>query len=273
MSNRISQYKGGSYGTINSKKKQALINAYTKRSLHNQAIIAASRAGGAPLATRGFKPMAVANNKEKKYFDSPMQSYGVHDDGHFILINVPVLGNDYNHRIGRKITNRSVYIRGSIFCNATADIVAHPDNAKRADSQICRMILFVDSQPNGAQPAVADLLNEVSPGAQLNPNNRDRFRIIKDKLFSFDPIVYQPYVAAAPGPLQYGYCSFNRTMYPIKMYKKLNIETIFNQGVGQVIGDINTNALYLFFIGSGDSGQQHQYSQAHISIRLRFDDS
>lgn len=273
MSSRSSAYKSGSYGALSNKKKQALINAYSRRSLQNQALITAHRSTGAPLANRGFKPMAVANNKEKKYFDTPIQGWNIHDNGTFVLVNVPITGSDYNNRIGRKITNRSLYIRGSIFMRSAMQMSAAPLVAQYVDAQLCRMILFCDSQPNGAAPNVTDLLDSASPGAQLNPNNRDRFRVIKDKLFTFDPLVLQPYVAADPGPIQYGYCALNRTIYPIKMYKKLNIETVFNQGVAGGIGDINTNALYLFFIGSADNGQPNDQTVAHISIRLRFDDA
>jgi len=266
---RQSNYKSGSYGVAD-KKKNAASKHYAYQSNNNQAIIQARR-GGAPLANRGFRPTAVAGNKERKYFDTPGQAYACNTAGNFILLNIPVTGTDYNDRIGRKISSRSIYVRGEVTLTPTFLLETNPATTYISNGQQVRMILFVDSQPNGAAPAVLDLLTEAFPRGQLNPNNRDRFRILKDKIFVFDPFVYFP---VNDDPMANGrgaVAAFNRTTYHIKMYKKLNIETIFNQGVGGTIGDINTNAIYLFFIGNHAPSATLQ-ATAEIAMRLRFDD-
>ena len=266
MSARLSQYKTGAYGM--GKKKSAATEAYTRRSLHNQAIITAKRPSGAPLSNRGFKGISTTT-KERKYFDTPGQDWRVNTNGQFILLNVPVLGSDYNNRIGRKITSRSLYIRGTIRINAAIAVEGAPAVDVLCAAQEARMIVFVDSQPNGAQPIVADLLTEALPRGQLNPNNRDRFRILKDKLFQFDPFCYTHAVAGPPANPQQLFAG--KTMYQMKIYKKLNIETIFNNGVAGTIGDINTNAIYVFFIGSHGPNVATE-TTAGITARIRFDD-
>lgn len=261
MSQRMSQYKQGSYGSA---RKKTTTDEYKKHSAANQLTIAKNR-NLAPLARRGFNTFMNVSNKERKYFDSPGQGYAVNTNGIFILAHIPILGSDYNNRIGRKTVVRSLYIRGHIGIKAAGSIESGPAVVKRVDMSITRMIIFVDAQPNGVAPVVTDLLNTASPSSHLNPNNRDRFRILKDKIWAFDPYVYQPVVANG------AIAAFNRTNYPIKLYKKLNIETVFNADVNQTIAAINTNAIYVFFIGSQPAGDTD--NETRIAMRVRFDDA
>ena len=125
-----------------------------------------------------------------------------------------------------------------------------------------RLILFIDYQPNGVTPIATDLLTNAHPLAHLNANNRDRFKIIKDKTYSFDPVLFDgtsPYRS-----------SFNRTCADLKNYKKLNLETIFNSTNGGTISDITTGALYMFLIGSVSSGTSD--IDGGVETRVRFDD-
>lgn len=269
MSQRLSQYKTGSYGA--NKSKNYGKSMYNNKSQQNQLSIA-KRRPAAPVSNRGFNPMAVAVNRERKYFDTPGQTYRVNTGGRFILAHVPVLGTDYHNRIGRKTLSKSIYLRGEILLQACRQLEANPLVPRIVNGQQARLIIFVDTQPNGAAPLIGDLLTEAEPLGQLNPNNRDRFRILKDKVYVFDPFVYSPrLVAAVPGPEQNPNSSWNRTAYPIKIFKKLNIETIFNNGVASTIGDINTNALYVFLVGNHAADADLE-TTCKISMRVRFDD-
>jgi len=174
-------------------------------------------------------------------------------------MHIPDLGSDFNDRIGRKTVLKSFYIRGR--CQVGA--AANPGADNTSASQLCRLIVFVDNQPNGAAPAVTDLLKEALPSSQLNANNRDRFRIIKDKEYCFDPF----FNVSTATQSRYGQ---GRTTAPIKLYKKINVETIFNGTNGGSIGDINTGALYMFWIGNNAVGATD--SEAIVSVRCRFDD-
>lgn len=227
----------------------------------------------APLANRGFSSMSFTANRERKYFDTPGQNWTVDNAGTFILAFVPQTGTDFNNRVGRKTVAKSIYLRGSIRLNAAHNIEGNPLIEVISAPQIARMIIFIDSQPNGAAPVVGDLLTEALPDGQLNPNNRDRFRILKDKLFAFDSVAFHPLVTV-PGAnfTSTSYAAWNRTMYNIKVYKKLNMETIFNQLHNGNIGDISTNALYVFFIGS-HAASNTLAATARMTIRVRFDDA
>lgn len=266
MSQRLSQYKTGSYGIHRNKNYSK--SMYNSKSAANQQMIT-KRRPAAPLANRGFNPMAVAVNKERKYFDTPGGVYRVNTNGRFILAHVPVLGTDYNNRIGRKTIAKSIYLRGEILLQPCRQLEANPNTERIVNGQQARLIIFIDSQPNGALPLVNDLLIEAEPLGQLNPNNRDRFRILKDKVYVFDPFIYRPNANADPS--RNSITCFNRTAYPIKIFKKMNVETVFNMGVAQTIGDINTNALYVFFIGNHLADADLE-TTAKISMRVRFDD-
>jgi len=255
MPKYASQYKSGSYN----RKPVGYSKALTTAS-NLYAMRMAKKAASAPLSNRGFSSMNVLQNREKKFYDINTASYACNTTGSFTLLHIPQLGSDYNNRIGRKTLLKSLYIRGYCYIDPAAAISTNVV----CQTQLCRFIIFVDNQPNGATPSVTDLLTESLPQSQLNPNNRDRFKIIKDKQFVFDP-VYQVDTATQAR------CNWNRTTYPIKIYKKLNIETVFNGTNGSTIGDINTGALYMMMIGSTAAGAAD--ATFSISTRCRFDDA
>jgi len=210
-----------------------------------------------------YVPKPVYTSKERKYSDTAVSAHQVCQSGTWSLLHVPLLGSDYNNRVGRKTVAKSVYIRGKL------EIVpaATPKTAN-VGCGLARMILVVDNQPNGALPAVTDLLVSASAESQLNPNNRDRFTILKDKQFVLD--AYAVDLAGA-----YVGESWNRTIHPIKVYKKLNIETIFNGEDDGSIDTINTGAIYMFWIGDWgyQADEENWKVMANVSTRVRFDDS
>ncbi len=97
---------------------------------------------------------------------------------------VPVEGNDINNRVGRKVTARSLRIRGTINVGKQANQV-NTDAACQV-----RMILVQDMQTNAAQMQGEDL--QALPGAATgllavntfqSLNNLGRFKVLKDKTF------------------------------------------------------------------------------------------
>ena len=102
------------------------------------------------------------------------------------MLHAPTLGSDYTNRIGRKTNCKSVYIRGKLEITKAASV-----EIASVGCTLNRLIILLDNQPNGAAPAVTDLLSSASPSSQLNPNNRDRFRILKDKVYALDACVIE----------------------------------------------------------------------------------
>lgn len=209
----------------------------------------------APLATRGWRfPMSV---KEKKVRDINSAEYPINTTGSFTLLNGLVPGTDFNNRIGRKIFMNSLYIRG--FCRHNNDFVAN----SASSGDLWRMIVFMDMQPNGAAPTVTDLLVTATSSSHLNMNNRDRFKVLIDKQYAPGP-----WTALVGPPVN---ISGDRTAFPVKKYKKINAETIYNAGAAGTIGDIISGALYMFWIGQYAAGSGVQ-GEAVVSTRLRFSD-
>jgi len=167
------------------------------------------KSGSAP-ATRGFRSGYGSSIREKKTYDNAGSTKQVNTGGSFTLLNVPTLGSDYTNRNGRKIYCKSIYIRG--FIRSEPSAVAETDAT--TGSQQGRMILFIDYQPNGVVPAVTDLLNEASTYSQLNLNNRDRFKILKDSQWVFDP-----YNVSVTAPV---FASTNNQIKNIKCYNFKN---------------------------------------------------
>jgi len=205
-------------------------------------------------ATRGFRPLGLRSTGERKVIDVASSTYQVNSTGSFTLLNACVQGSDYSNRIGRKIVVKSVYIRGLVY----------PEAATGSAPVIqCRMILLVDNQPNGSAPAVTDVLNTGTATSQLNLNNRDRFKIIRDQTFVLGP---QTWVA---GPLIS--VSGSPSVHDVNCFAKINLETIYNAGNAGTIADINSGALYMLWIGSTVAASPGD-GNAQVSSRVRFVD-
>lgn len=216
---------------------------------------------GTVSATRGFAGNYGSSRAEKKVSDIAVGTVQVNTTGAFNLLHIPVLGTDYTARIGRKTLIKSVYIRGRVTHEATnaQQVVAS------VQPQHVRMILFVDKQPNGAAPAVTDVLNTAEPASQLNLNNRDRFMILKDKNWWLGS-----YYLNNTNGTSAAMC--DRGGYVFKVFKKCGIETIFNGTNGGTIADINSGALFMFWIGSTAAGANSD-ANAQLSTRVRFIDN
>lgn len=178
------------------------------------------------------------------------------------MLHAPTLGSDYTNRVGRKTNCKSLYIRGKLEITKSATMAV-----ATVGSTLNRLVIFLDSQPNGAAPAVTDLLVSASPSSQLNANNRDRFHILKDKVYALDACAIDNAGVNAEN-------SWGRTIIPIKIYKKLNLETIFNGNDDGSISSINSGALYMFWIGNAgyQAVEANWVITANLSTRVRFDD-
>jgi len=208
-----------------------------------------------PLASRGYRP----NRFERKVVDVDRANYNINTTGSLTLLNLAQLGSDMTNRIGRKTTLRSVYIRGHVKLQQ-----ADQAPALTAPGQQWRFMLVWDTQPNGAAPAITAILKESTPESQLNLDNRDRFKILKDKHGTFDMI----YSVTTATQSQFG---VNHSITPFKCYKKFRLETIYNATNGNTIADITSGALYMLWIGNIASSVNDAI--ASLTTRVRFDDS
>lgn len=137
------------------------------------------------------------------------------------LCNGLVPGSGANNRIGRKIVMKSILLRWSIALSPTT-----------TQGGTFRVMIVYDKQANATAPAVTDILLSANYTSQMNLSNRDRFVVLADVIT--DPI-------SAGGN------------YSIsgKLFKKLNLETMYNPGVAGTIGDITTGSLYVLIGNNG----------------------
>lgn len=197
---------------------------------------------------------------EKKAVDTARQGLNFIAGGSFLLVNGIVPGAAGYQRVGRKISMNSLAIRGWVY-------FAQAGAAPTFD--FLRMLVVYDRQPNGALPALADILLDcTSAGAtatestsNVNLNNADRFKILKEQVWA------TPGAAAAAA-----YSGINEnTPLEFKIYLKLNgLETHYNNGVAGTIADITTGALYLITVGLNGAAD-YQY-RAGTDTRLRYTD-
>jgi len=210
-----------------------------------------------PLASRGYTP----NTEELKVFDTVLSAYQMNTTGTITPVFIPQLGSDMNQRIGRKCVLKSVYLRGYSFIQgAFSDPIA---SGVSAPVQLNRLMFVWDTQPNGAVPAMTDILTTSSSASQLNINNRDRFKILMDKQWIQGPFIYNTgaTVAVAEG---------QNVGTPLKKYKRLNLETIFGSTSTGAIADITSGALLVVTIGSLATSTND--SEARFTVRVRYSD-
>ena len=138
-----------------------------------------------------------------------------------VLLNGVAQGSDATARIGRKMVMKSLLLRWTWNLASTS-----------TGGSPVRVMVVYDKQANATAPAITDVLVVDSFVGQNNLNNRDRFVVLCDYLS--EPI-------GANGNTSVGGV----------IYKRLNLETMFNSGSAGTIGDITSGSVYLFVSQTG----------------------
>lgn len=185
--------------------------------------------------------------RELNAVDVDTASYVADTTGTVTLLNGVAQGDDFTNRTGRKFIMKSIYIRGLV---KNVDAISGP--------ACCRLIVVYDNQTNGAAPAVLDVLKEATSTSQFNLNNRDRFRIIFDKVWSVGAIDNTATQSYAAGP----------AIQCFKLYKKIALETL-NNGTGATVASIATGSVYMITIGDLAAGAGGTFK---LTSRIRFTD-
>lgn len=202
-------------------------------------------------ATRGFRTeygKYRRSYKEKKTIDTAV-SFQAAADQVPLLLNGVAQGSDFNNRIGRKITMKSITVRLVTFCSTLSV------------STLIRYFIVLDTQCNAAAATVTDVFSGTSPNMStyiMNLNNRDRFKVLMDKVQRID---VGANTTATPGIP-------NRSF--IKKYIKLNTPVTFG-GTGATVGSLITNSLLLFVSSDSLIADGNKYTVAG-NIRVRFTD-
>ena len=210
----------------------------------------ASTGSYGPPANRGFYgAYSLRGRSELKFIDTTNQNIAMTTSWQLALVNGIAQGADFNQRIGRKSTMKSVIFNGNVFNLSTASLNAF-------NGAYTRLVIIYDTQPNsGSLPAGTDIFATNDPNSPMNLNNRDRFQVLMDVRKQVSAFLMSATPALATGNPANAY---------FKKYKKCNKETIFS-GTAGTIGSISTGAIYLCFVA--DAAVAFDYY-----IRVRFTD-
>jgi len=210
-----------------------------------------SRTPRAPFRTGGFYGLYSRRGRDElKVIDSGSNITAVPSAGQILLINGVSQGTDYNARIGRKILLKSLLVRFTLTPNSGVT------NGSVGD--IVRIMIVYDSQTNGTQPVVADILQTSTFDDPINLTNRDRFKILTDKFLTMGAFTMTGTPALATGSPQPKY---------FKIYKKFNLDVIFG-GTGNTVGSVQTGGIFLFIMSLNN-----QITNLTHNSRIRFIDS
>lgn len=166
----------------------------------------------------------------------------------FTLLNGVQEGAGFNNRVGRKIMMRSVRITGNVFFEG--------GGAGNSSNDYVRIMIVYDRQPNGAVPAIADILAsqndtttvDSTAWANLNMNNAERFYVIRDKRIALQNFNGG---ALSAGTVNSTLQTLTESSTNIDMFVKLKgLETHFKSSSNPaVVADIASGSLYLITYG------------------------
>lgn len=209
-------------------------------------LLALKRARKNPVSQQAKRVGGWANpsaGSELKFIDTTPSSTVTASSGAFsalTLLNGCIPGSTATDRIGRKVVLKSVYFRYVASLATTS-----------TQGGALRIIIFYDKQANASTPAITDLLLADTFASPNNLSNRDRFVVICDEITE---------------PISAG----NNFQIAGNIWKRLNLETMFNAGTAGTVADITTGALYMAFAQS--AGIATAAPTLGGRIRVRFDD-
>lgn len=156
-------------------------------------------------------------------------------------VNCIPQGATVANRIGNKVVIKSLHLKLNIAAAA-------------AVQSTVRVMCVYDKQPNGAFPAIVDILQDQPAGVGtamggLNISNKSRFQVLRDQFVAVD---------AAQGLL-----------YPLNMYMKGRWECEYGANAGN-IGDFRTGSIYVVVFSCYAAGGNASVTQ--INCRSRYYD-
>jgi len=232
-----------------------------------------SAAAAAAMAGRGGAAIMDRIRKssgEKKGVDTPMVGFFLPetttDNTGIFVINLVAPGNGSWNRVGRKIYNKSVRIKGNF--NAQVSEVTGT-----VGGNVARMVVVWDKQPSGAAIPSFDTVfgKTAQDGTEsttfLDPvkyDNMDRFSVLKDCVMNFTSEIVTNPITGIAVQLQ----TFD------EFIKLGGREVVFlGQTAPMTIADISTGALYVYFRAAAADNDVNDLSIDSLSFaRLRYTD-
>lgn len=193
---------------------------------------------------------------ERKYFQSNTSAVAVVSNATFVgceqdpqlpvanmqTLFAPVLGTDYQSRIGKRCHVMKIMIRGILYKAADTALAVAPNDT------YVRLMLYIDKNANGVQSQAETLMGPALAGTVLttahmcmqNIANFGRFAVLKDKLIRLKVLPISNNAAATT-------ISRGDSLQAFKLTKKFRIpiEVQFNNSNTGTCADIEANAFHL----------------------------
>lgn len=204
-------------------------------------------------------PYSCVPRVEHKFLDGTSGPITALVAGAFMhtTLNFVAQGTTQSQRVGRKITVKSLEVRGDIKLPDTGSLLF-------MDNRV-RLIFFIDKQTNGAAATLDEIINlsgTVTINSFRDLANQQRFRIIYDQWFDL-PVRAVLQDSAATGdsvPIELGF----------KFKKALNLPIMFDDGVSTgAISSQRSNNIGSFCIAS----QSVIAPIVSYTFRIRFTDA
>lgn len=205
-----------------------------------------------PAGFPGSYALASARGpkQEQKFVDVAAAAYAGDTTGSVTLINGVAQGDDFNNRIGRQTTWKSVSVKGICYSvdNSTNYVAA-------------RLLVVWDNSPNsGSAPTITDFLVAATSLSHNNLNNRHRFKVLIDEFVTLGRVNDTATQSFAAGP----------NVYTINRFVRIpDAVTVFS-GTGATVGSIQSGALWMVTIGDQAANLGANFS---VTTRCRFTDS
>lgn len=191
--------------------------------------------------------------QEKKFVDVPTNTVAIANTNGPIILNPVQAGTDYYQRIGNKIFPRTIHIKGFFQQIATSI------------QGLVRMVVVLDRAPSGAMalPAVTAILQERDQAgmatngitAALNMDQRNRFKILRDKWFVMPAATLAAGVVTNPSNFDQEICMHFNEYIRLSEYGEMQFVGTANP---ITIANINTNAVYVIFTTQAGLNNQWQ---------------
>lgn len=196
----------------------------------------------AKVATLTKQIRRIKRSQELKWFDVNLTSA---TGGQVEPLNNIPLGDDAVSRDGRKIMMTSCVSKGQ---TTSATLGTYP-----------RYAIVYDASPNGILPSATDIFTATDAVAQVNLNNRNRFKILWDNHAG---------LGMGRDPFQFtGGTGTSATYIWHDTIKLRDLITIYKDTGSGTMAGTATGALYAVFLGTGS------VTGAAINFRIRFLDS
>ncbi|UAU47041.1 Cap2 [Chicken proventriculitis-associated circular virus 30] len=214
-----------------------------------------------------FRMQSFRGSGEIKSLDIASVQYPLNTTGSITCLNLIRAGSSFFNRIGRKISLKSIHIKGNIGqLNVTRSQIY----------DYCRVMLVYDMQTNGSNPSIADIIQDTDQAgtstttsfSSANLNNRDRFRILADWRLPL------PSATLTAGVItNVGLVDPTEHMFDIDRFIPLKgLTTQFRADSSPaVVGDVATGGLFLLTFGQNTAGAELYAAQ--VGFRLRYTDN